>query len=49
MLVVKEGSGGFKGTGVWKLPTGVVGEVSRIASHFLSLLAVVLSFTMFFP
>ncbi|XP_065874116.1 nudix hydrolase 7-like isoform X2 [Euphorbia lathyris] len=24
VLVVQEGSGGFKGTGVWKLPTGVV-------------------------
>ncbi|CAK7349139.1 unnamed protein product [Dovyalis caffra] len=26
VLVVKENSGGFKGTGVWKLPTGVVDE-----------------------
>uniref|UniRef100_A0A2P2LKT8 Uncharacterized protein MANES_13G061400 n=4 Tax=Rhizophora mucronata TaxID=61149 RepID=A0A2P2LKT8_RHIMU len=26
VLVVKENSGGFKGTGVWKLPTGVINE-----------------------
>lgn len=30
MLVVQEKSGGFKGTGLWKLPTGVVNEVSFI-------------------
>lgn len=27
MLVVQEKSGRFRGTGVWKLPTGVVDEV----------------------
>ncbi|KAJ6680606.1 NUDIX HYDROLASE 2 [Salix purpurea] len=32
VLVVKERSGGFKGTGVWKLPTGVVGEGEDIPS-----------------
>ncbi|KAJ9176767.1 hypothetical protein P3X46_012046 [Hevea brasiliensis] len=26
VLVIQENSGGFKGTGVWKLPTGVVNE-----------------------
>ncbi|KAJ4833821.1 hypothetical protein Tsubulata_027530 [Turnera subulata] len=31
VLVVKEKSGGFKGTGVWKLPTGVVNEVGLSA------------------
>ena len=28
VLVVQEISGKFKGTGVWKFPTGVVNEVS---------------------
>jgi len=28
VLVVQEIDGHFKGTGVWKLPTGVVKEVS---------------------
>lgn len=28
VLVVQERNGGFKGTGVWKLPTGVVDAVS---------------------
>uniref|UniRef100_A0A6M2EGJ5 Nudix hydrolase domain-containing protein n=1 Tax=Populus davidiana TaxID=266767 RepID=A0A6M2EGJ5_9ROSI len=32
VLVVKENSGGFKGTGVWKLPTGVVNEGEDIPS-----------------
>ncbi|KAK7824649.1 nudix hydrolase 6 [Quercus suber] len=34
---VQENSGKFKGTGVWKLPTGVVNEGSfqKIRKHFL--------------
>lgn len=33
MLVVQEKSGGFRGTGVWKFPTGVVDEVGRACSR----------------
>lgn len=35
VLVVQEKSGGFRGTGVWKFPTGVVDEVGR-ACRFVS-------------
>ena len=40
VLVVQEISGKFKGTGVWKFPTGVVNEVSmpqmQLFINFLS-------------
>ena len=41
LLVVQEKSGAFKGTGVWKLPTGTVEEVCKLyffLLHFLFLL-----------
>lgn len=34
VLVVQEKSGGFRGTGVWKFPTGVVDEVGRARRFF---------------
>lgn len=37
MLVVQENSGRFQGTGIWKIPTGVVDEVHHgeiSALHF---------------
>lgn len=42
VLVVQEKNGTFKGTGVWKLPTGVVDEVimNFHRHHFEPLLSI---------
>lgn len=44
MLVVKEKSGGFKGKGVWKLPTGVVNEVRFLPAQGVLVLTFMMSF-----
>jgi len=34
VLVVQENSGRFRGTGIWKIPTGVVEEVCDLVREF---------------